>query len=186
MISYDTKKIGKLIALGSEHIVYEYGSDKVLKYSILHYIIGSKALARAEREIVICKKYLGEFLLDTEIGVSSNGRHVAHIQPKIIGRPLMVHDLVNEKVTAEFKELMSRYETLVQAEGVHIDLMGSDGVLSGGLTNIFITKENNLRIIDATLLDARGIGIAAPFFHALGEFVVWRQSQIVRKFRAVL
>ena len=182
MISYDTKKIGKLIAWGSEHIVYEYGADQVLKYSILHYLIGTKALARAEQEIATCKKYLAEYVLDTEIGVSSNGRHIAHIQPKLTGKPLMLRDLQNAKIREAFKDLMKRYEELVHAEGVHVDLMGSDGVLSGGLTNIFVTKENELRIIDATLLDARGIGLVGPLFHALGQFVAWRQSQILRKF----
>jgi RIO-like serine/threonine protein kinase len=184
MISYDTKKIGKLIAWGSEHIVYEYDSDKVLKYSILHYIIGAKALARAEREIMMCKKYLGEYVLDTEIGVSSNGRHVVHIQRRLSGQPLMVRDLGSEKVREDFKELMERYDALVHAEGVHLDLMGSDGVLSGRLANIFVTDDNELRIIDATLLDARGIGLVGPLFHALGKFVVWRQDQIVRNFMA--
>ncbi len=182
MISYDTKKIGRLIARGSEHIVYEYDSDKVLKYSILHYIIGAKALARAEWEILTCKKYLGDFVLDTEIGVSNNGRHVAHIQPRIVGRPLMGCDLLDEKIRNDFTELMRRYDLLVHAEGVHVDLMGSDGVLSGGLTNIFVTVHNELRIIDATLLDARDTGFVAPLFHMLGQFVVWRQNQILRKF----
>jgi hypothetical protein len=183
MISYDIKKIGKLIAWGSEHIVYEYDSDKVLKYSILHYIIGAKALARAEREIMMCKKYLGEYVLDTEIGVSSNGRHVAHIQRRLFGHPLMVRDVTNEKVRENFKEMMERYDALVHVEGIHIDLMGSDGVLSGRLANIFVTNDNELRIVDATLLDARDIGLVGPLFHALGIFVVWRQNQILRNFR---
>ena len=45
----DKTKIGRLIAWGGEHFVYEYDTDSVIKFSILYFFLGSKAKEKATR-----------------------------------------------------------------------------------------------------------------------------------------
>lgn len=182
MSTYDPSKIGKLYAWGGEHIVYDYGEDKVIKFSTLYYLLGRHALGKAVKDYTLCRKYLGEYILDTDIQMSANGRHIVHVQPKIKGRALKHRDLENEEVQKQFSELMRRYNAMVAAEGYRIDLIGREGVFNGGLTNIFVTDSNALRIIDATVLELSVSTWVAPLFYFFKQIVIWRQKVNLRKF----
>jgi hypothetical protein len=43
----DKTKIGRLIAWGGEHFVYEYDADRVIKFSTLYFFLGPKAKEKA-------------------------------------------------------------------------------------------------------------------------------------------
>ncbi len=164
--------------------MYDYGNNQVIKFSLLYYFLGRKAAGKARQDYELCKKYLENFVLETDIAVSASGRHVVHIQPKIVGRPLMRKDLEDIGIKNQFAELMRRYSVMVDSEKCHIDLIGREGVFTGGLTNIFIIDSGELRIIDATVLELSATGWFTPLFYLLREGVVWRQGANLRKFMA--
>jgi len=157
---YDSKKVGKLISAGSEHIIFEYENDKVIKYSIVNFLIGiNKGFNRANDEHNLCKKYFGDYILETEIFVSKNHRLVVEIQPKIKQRYLTINDMKKPSIKVQFMDIIKRYNQLVKKENVEFDLTGQAGLFKQRLSNIFITDNNKLKIIDATLLN-----VSKPFW----------------------
>jgi hypothetical protein len=157
---YDSKKIGKLISAGSEHIILEYGDDKVIKFSIVNYLIGRKnGLDRATHELHLCKKYFGKYILETEILISKNHRFVVEIQPKIKQRFLTINDMQNPSIRVQFLDIIQKYQDLVTKENIEFDFTGQAGLFKQRLSNIFIIDNNKLKIIDATLLN-----VARPFW----------------------
>ena len=186
MGSFEKEKIGPLFAWGGEHIVYRYGSDKVLKYSILYYVLGKHALAKAHRDYALCKQYLGDYILYTDIIVSPSGKHVVHMQPWISGRPLMQADLKDPQIKVKCIDLLARYALLIEKENLPIDLIGREGVFSGGLTNIFVTDTRELKIIDATGLEFSKTGILMPILTAIKSFILWRQGINIKAFEIAI
>ena len=94
----DKTKIGRLIAWGGEHFVYEYDADRVIKFSTLYFFLGSKAKEKATQDYNTCKDFFGKYLLETEIAFSSNNKYIVHIQPKIAGHFLTKKDLEQEYI----------------------------------------------------------------------------------------
>ena len=82
---YDKKKRGKCISWGTDHTVYVYDSNKVIKFSLADLVLGSN------------KKTLG-YLLDTQPVFSSKQKYVATIQEKIEGHFLAKEDLASESI----------------------------------------------------------------------------------------
>jgi len=157
---YDNKKIGKLISAGSEHIIFEYGDDKVIKFSIINILIGrNMGFNRANNELHVCKKYFGDYILDTEILLSKNHRSVVEVQPKIKQRYLTINDMHSPSIRAQFMDIIQRYNELVSKENIELDLTGQAGLLKQRLSNIFILNNDTLKIIDATLLN-----VSRPFW----------------------
>jgi hypothetical protein len=157
---YDSKKNGRLISAGSEHIVFEYGDDKVIKFSIVNFLIGrNNGFNRATHELHLCKKYFGDYILETEVLLSKNRSFTVEVQPKINQRYLTINDMQNPSIRAQFMDLIHKYNELVSKEKIELDLTGQAGLFKQRLSNIFITDNGELKIIDATLLN-----VARPFW----------------------
>ena len=90
-------KIGRLIAWGGEHFVYEYDTDSVIKFSMLYFFLGSKAKEKATQDYDTCKKFFGKYLLETEIAILSNNKHIVQIQPNPLNPPPDMVDSCQEK-----------------------------------------------------------------------------------------
>jgi len=176
----DKTKIGRLIAWGGEHIVYEYDTDRVIKFSALYYFLGSKAKEKATQDYDTCKKFFGKYLLVTEIAVSSNDKHIVHIQPKITGHFLTKKDLENEYIQQQFKEIVKAYNSLIETKNTEIDLIGRGGVFRRCLSNILVTPNNELLIFDATLMEVTGF--LKPIVFLIRTFITWRQNSTIKFF----
>jgi hypothetical protein len=176
----DKTKIGRLIAWGGEHFVYEYEADKVIKYSTLYFFLGSKAKEKATRDYDTCKKYFGKYLLETEIAISSNEKYIVQIQPKIAGHYLTKKDLEHEYIHKQFKEIATGYHAMIITKNTEIDLIGRAGVFRRCLGNIFVTKNDELLIFDATLLEVTGF--LKPIVFLIRTFITWRQNSTMKYF----
>jgi len=176
----DKTKIGRLIAWGSEHFVYEYDSNSVIKFSILYFFLGSRAKEKATQDYDICKKFFGKYLLETEIAISSNNKHIVHIQPKIVGHFLTKKDLEHEYIQKQFKEIVNGYHSMIKTENTEIDLIGRGGVFKRCLSNIFVTPNNELLIVDATLMEVTGF--LKPIVFLIRTFITWRQNSTIKFF----
>ena len=75
---------------------------------------------------------------------------------------------------------------MLQAGHGEIDLVGSAGVFHNRLSNIFVTQNGHLCIIDATFLEIKG-QYANPakylFYILLRPIALWRQHAVIRKFK---
>ena len=143
---YDKSKIGKLISFGSDHIIYNYGADKVIKFSVIERFLGRNGREKVERDYIICKQFFGKYILDTEFKLSPDGKQIVDIQPKILGHYLAKEDLAEPFINSQFREIMEAYSALVAAGDAKIDFVGKDGVLKNCMSNIFVTPSGQLSI----------------------------------------
>ena len=104
------------------------------------------------------------------------------MQIKIVGRFLTKEDLKDFKVNEQFKEIMASYYALIEAGNEQVDLVGRGGILKKCMSNIFITPEKQLYIIDTTLLEFRGSGIFYPIFLLVLKLAVWRNNSLIKFF----
>src|SRR3989338_10819007 len=166
MQTYDKHRIGKMLAWRGDHFVYEYGSDEVIKFSKLDYLLGfAKAQQVLPREYALFKEFFGEYLLTTHFASSPNGRYIASIQPRLYGKSLRLSDLKDESIAEQCREIIAAHHRLLENGHPEIDLMGHEGVFhlwNRCFGNIIITQDNQLRIFDATSLDLNHF---APFTH---------------------
>jgi hypothetical protein len=188
MNSYDKTKIHRLVAWKGDHFVYEYDKDQEIKFSKFDFLMGYKnAKEKSFYDYQTCKKFFGQYLLETKIVTSPNHRHIALIQPRISGRFLKIKDLKNEIIRRQFKEILDGYLAMLKAGNDEVDLIGQDGVFSRCLSNIFITKENKLIIFDATIMDIRRFNFfEKPFLFLLAKFAKWRQDSNLKAFQKEL
>jgi hypothetical protein len=176
----DKAKIGRLIAWGGEHFVYEYDTDRVIKFSALYFCLGSKAIEKATQDYDTCKNYFGKYLLETEIAISPNNKHIVRIQPKIVGHFLTKKDLEHGYIQKQFKEIVNAYHSMIKAKNTEIDLIGRGGVFRRCLSNILVTTNNELLIFDATLMEVTGF--LKPIVFLLRKFITRRQSSTIKFF----
>lgn len=176
----DKTKIGRLISWGGDHFVYEYDTDSVIKFSTLYFFLGSKAKEKATQDYDTCKKFFGKYLLETEITISSNNKHIVQIQPKIEGHFLTKKYLEHEYIQKQFKEIVNGYHSMIKTGNAEIDLVGRAGVFRRCLSNIFVTPNNELSIIDATLMEVTGF--LKPIIFLIRTFITWRQNSTIKFF----
>jgi hypothetical protein len=185
MYQYNKSKRGKLLSFGSEHLVYSYDIDKVIKFSLIHFFYGKKkGLKWAHKELEISKKYFGEFLLNTEIVISQNKRYIAQLQPKIIGHHLTGKDLDNEILYQQFLKIIDCYQQMCKDEQPEIDLIGQKGVFKKCMSNIFVLNNNQLVIMDATLFNTKCPIILKPIITCLRYLVLPIQNRRIDEFLA--
>ncbi len=155
---YDDKLIGKLLAWVGDHSVYEYGNDRVIKFSKFDYFIGvQEARRKYVSDYEICRKHFGDYILETDVMASADGSRVAKIQPKISGRFLTKRSLTSEGVKTQLRQFLARYDEF--AGPAFFDLVGHQGIVRPCLSNIYITPGGVLKVFDATLFDIRELPV---------------------------
>lgn len=185
MKPYDKSKIGIFLGYGGEHLVYEYGADKVIKYSLHIAISGKSAVRKKVRDYEIGRLYFNEYLIPTEIIEWKNGRWAVELQDKVTHRFLRKEDLDDPKLRAQFDDIMARYRRLEAETGEVFDLFGREGLFSFGrpasMSNILVTPEGTLALNDFTLLSLDPRWWEWP----LWLFIRWargRQARLLQQF----
>ena len=185
MDTYQPENIGTMLAWAGDHFVYDYGADQVIKFSKFDRMMGQeKARGKSVAEYELCKKYFGDFLLETRIVSSLDGRRVAKLQPKVTGRFLKKADLANERVRAQWVELLRRYDQYVASGAPFLDLLGQMGVWRRCLSNIYVTPEHTLVLFDATVFTPDDFPYWQwPIIYALLVVARILQRRLVEEFR---
>ena len=179
---YDKSKIGKIIAHGWDHLVYEYGEDKVIKFSYLEILQSEHGRQKAIEDYLTCRRFFGNYILNTEIISLPNGKKTLKIQPKIFGHYLTKKDLSQSSVLDQFKEIIKAEESMVAAGCGSLDLVGHKGVFRRRLSNIFVTPDNKLTIFDTMLISFKNLGISYPLFFIGWNISKWRQKYLIKYF----
>ncbi len=182
MDPYDKSKIGALITNGWDHFVYEYDKDKVIKFSLFGLIQGKRNREKVIQDYLTSREFFGNYILETELKSSLNGKQVVLVQPKVSGRYLVKEDLQNESIKLQLKEIINANIKMVEAGHGSLDLIGHQGVLSKKFSNIFVTAENKLVIFDVMLMKLENLGIFYPFALVGWSVAKWRQRYLIRDF----
>jgi hypothetical protein len=179
---YDNKRIGRLIAWGGDHFVYEYGTDKVIKFSLIELVLGRQGWKKTMDDYLICKMFFGQYVLETDVMKSANSRWSGAVQPKIFGHYLCKTDFKKSHVKQQFLEIVKGYNDLISAGYPEVDLVGH-GILTGRvMSNIYVDPEGKLFLFDTTLIDFKKTGILKPFFHFIHFFTYRIQRYLIKYF----
>lgn len=182
---YHKNKIGRCIGWGGEHLVFEYGEDQVIKFSLHVLLSGKSAVDKIQYDYDQGLKYFQDYIWPTDIITWHNGSKCIEIQQKVQCRFLRKDDLCHPIVKQQFVDIMSRYDHMATETNQVFDLLGREGLLKRKLnyiSNILITPERKLILIDFTILN-----INKPKFREwpLRLIIMWaryRQKKLLLSF----
>jgi|GEM_PF-2199811 len=184
-VTYDKTKVGKFIGWGGEHLVFNYGEDKIIKFSLHVLIAGKTAVQKKVRDYEIGRKYFDPYLLPTEIIAWKDGRRAVEIQQKINCRFLKLADLDNSLIKKQFIDIMERCQRMAKEIGAPFDLLGREGLLAVDpdfLSNILVTPANRLVLIDFTILSLEQVKLREIFIWLIIKWAKRKQRRIMKKF----
>jgi hypothetical protein len=169
---FDIDKVGKRIAEGMQHFVYEYGENEVIKFpkfDLTNLTYGILNPVAAEKDWQLIAKNFAGFCVPTRIYSSTDKRLYCIVQERIHNRlNLTSHNI--ELVMDQFNEIYTRNKKLEETTGYSLDLWGKSGILKSinksfkrtnifiEMTNLVIEKNNDqykIRIIDTNLFKIR-------------------------------
>ncbi len=180
METYDPEKVGERIAWGRSHTVYRYGESEVIRFPSLEKFLGSKLQERIERDIALCEKYLGEYVLPTRMAHDPESGRVATIQPYITGHYLSKDDMSDPEIKRQFVDFLALHERMIADGHSPVELIGEHGVFHRRLSNIMVLPDKKLRIFDAFIADYFGVERALPLFRIARKLVLARQASTIR------
>lgn len=177
------KDIGSKIARGGDSIVYHYGKDNVIKFSKLFTrLIGKRVDEKLKEDYATCRKYLPDYVLEETFVESEKETDHIVIQLFIDGDMFGEKHAKNPELRAQLEEIVVGMKKL-EADGFpHIDLVGNRGILSPLLSNIIVSKEGKLYIVDAVLMESLSMGFWGYVFFPFLEIVKARQRYLLKKF----
>lgn len=177
--TYNPSLIGAAISKCSDQFVYHYGEGKVIKFSRLVLLFGSRAQKRYNQDYDLCRKYFGDYVLETKEVFS--GKKIGRLQIFIEGVPLEYFHLKDSKIKKQFNDILRQQDRLKEESGSPLDLIGVKGAFRGQLGNILVTTDNRLVIIDTSLFNAKGSGILSVIITPVFFVARQRQNYILKK-----
>ncbi len=181
-VPYDKNKIGKFLGWGGEHLVYKYGPNRVIKFSLHVWLAGQKAAEKLKRDYQIGQKYFAPYLLPTEILAWSQGKRAAEIQEKIQCRFLKSADLADPLIKKQFIDIIECCRRMELEIGAPFDLLGREGLFKikpDFLSNILVTPEQKLILIDFTILALKPSWRDWPLWFLI-KWAKWRQKKVLQ------
>jgi hypothetical protein len=141
-------------------------------------------VSRFEHDIAACKKYLGEYVLDTRVVQDPASGNVATIQPCITGHYLSKADLADPYIKKQFDDFLERHEAMTRDGYGPVDLIGQGGVLRRRLSNIMVLPDKRIRLFDAVTADLSDIQRGISVARLVKNLVLRRQESTIRYFRS--
>ena len=182
---YSRQKINKFIGWGGEHLVFAYGANSVIKFSLHVWLSGQSAVEKLKKDYELGQKYFGQYILPTDILTWKNSRKVVEIQEKIECRFLEKKDLKDHLIKKQFDDIIQRYQKMEQETGLLFDLFGREGLLGlrpNKISNILVTPSNNLILIDFTILELKPLIREIPLW-LIVQWAKRRQRRLLERFR---
>lgn len=162
-MSYPKEKVGRLLKIGGEHLVYQYGEDQVIKFPNLlaRVLFNQQKLAEKKKaDLQLAKKYFSDYLLATEYLPLINSKYsYCLIQPKVLVRPLLLKDLENKYIKEQFLAIIAINDIIKEQEKVSFDFLGAWRLILNGLVsnksinNLMITNNEKIIILDTVFLE---------------------------------
>lgn len=147
----DQSKIGKVIGVGGEHIIKDYGNRQVIKIPAgLRFQLNPKNFRRVvPRDYFLAQKYFRDWLVPAQI-VFGQKRYFI-IQDKILARPLTLQQLKKyPRLKKQFLAIISANDQLIKEHQLSWDFYGAMGLLKpvfNTLTNLVVLGDG-LKMID--------------------------------------
>ena len=182
---YNFKKIGKFLGSGGEHLVFAYGADNVIKFSMHVWITGRSVVRNILADHKLALKYFEPYYVAPELHVWDAERKMVEIQPRVHGRHLHKKDLVRPKIREQLRDIVERHDRMHEAEGRPFDFFGFHGIVglrdSSHLSNILITPDDSLKIVDFSTMHRK-----PSYWHdwLIWFFIRWardRQAHLLKK-----
>lgn len=185
METYDPSIIGERIAWGRTHSVYRYGDGEVIRFPRLErWLWGANLQRRYERDIAICRRYFGDYFLDTRIVYDPESGALATIQPYISGRYLSKTDLHDARIRTAFEDFLSRHEALIRDGYAPLDLAGQGGIVRRRLSNVMVLRDRSIRLFDAVILDLGDLTRGRFLDPRFKDLLIWWQNRTIRYLRS--
>lgn len=173
------EKTGKFIARGGSCNVYEYGLSHVLKKNFVAKFLGKKYLQKIQSDYKICQQYFFKFVVPTQF--FTKNKRLFEVQDFIQGTPLSLYHLKHKKIRLQFLEITENIKKMKGQKIAPIDLIGLGGI-KGVFSNILVTKDLQLKIIDTSLIESKTAGNA----QILAIPIMWMankiQNRLINKF----
>lgn len=155
MDKINPEKIGKVLAVGGEHLIREYGQFYVIKTPVgIRHALQHKANVRwVARDYIATKRYFGNFVLEAEIIFSADS--YAIVQKKVDPRPLTIDALkTNPKIKDDFLRICKNNKKLIEHENMSWDFYGAMGLLRprARVLNNLVVANGRLKMIDLGLM----------------------------------
>lgn len=165
----DPYKAGDVVGYGGQHIVYDYGKDKVLKvprFTFTHRLFGIHCGMQVFEEGQLLQAFFPNYTLETQVHFSEQPDIYCIVQEKIQGFTFPSPQNI-AKVAKELMTMHSINERLFQEHRVSLDWFGKQGFalsaldtvrsskISLTLCNIVIDSFSHLKIMDTNLYDLR-------------------------------
>lgn len=147
----------------------------MIKFPRTERLLGTRVRERMERDIVVGKQFLGEYMLDTRLAASPKQSRYAQLQAFVRGRPLKRDDLSDRRIAEQFRELILRHDALLANGFASVDFMSGIGFMSGSLRNIFLLENVRVSVIDVMLIDV------VP--ELAQKVAMWRQQAIIASYQ---
>lgn len=204
----DKDMVGRQIAEGLQHYIFEYGEDKVLKVPKLdlpNLIYGMLNPKDVESDWKLINQYFRKYIVETRVYASKDNELYCVIQKKIRNK-LNINSHNIDLVLKQFNDIYLRNKKLEFLTGYSLDLWGKSGILrsirkSIVKSNIFIEMTNliieqdelknyRIKIIDTNLFKVEiSFGYLVRIFtdkiiYMLSDFVLKRAKFISRDFNA--
>ena len=159
-------KIWETIWYGGDFMVKMYGTEEVIKFSTLSFILWKKHKEKMINDYNICKKYFEDFVVNTE--AITKKRKYIEVQKYIKWEKLQEQHFKDKKVKIQFRQIIKIMGQMEKQWIENIDLVWIDGILKNYFWNIIVDENKKLHIIDASLLECKSIWM---LYYTFGPFM---------------
>jgi len=190
-MSFAKEKVGKLIKIGGEHLVYNYAENQVLKYPniLARILFNQQQLANKKAsDLQLAQKYFSHLVLITEYFRTTGGKYsYCLIQPKIKVRYLKIADLENPLIRKQFLEIIEINDLIKVKEKLSFDFLGAWRLILDGLannntiSNLMVTDQEKIIIVDTVFLEYQGCQWS-KILHLISYWAEKRQQKFLKKF----
>lgn len=152
----DKRKVGKIIAIGGEHLVFGYGKDCVIKipFGLRYFLRPRQYTERVREDYAILKKYFGDYFIKTEVRVNNRKDWYALVQKKYHGRCLEKKDLANPEYQKQLNDILAANAKMKEELKITWEFFGAWALVfsNGGKISNIMTENGKLRMIDIGLI----------------------------------
>lgn len=159
-LPYDKEKIGKVIAIGGEHIVRHYGDNQVIKFPFgpRYFLDPHKHCENVARDEEVARHYFKQYLIERNVQFFPYKKHISYciIEPFISGEHLKHEDLADREIKKQFEEIVALNDHMYAVEDLVFDMFGIWGLLWRGkreVANIILNPETRkLVVVDPSVM----------------------------------
>jgi hypothetical protein len=189
-LPFDSKKIGKIISISGEHIVYQYGNKKVIKFPFgpIYLFDSIDAYNKAARDFKLIKRYLKDYIVNFKIFFYEHNKHKKYciIQDFVVGKPYRLSDSKNLPLKKQLLKIVSANRKMEKETGFVLEYFGIKVLVFHfffqRMDNVIVTQDNRLKIIDNGLISAIKPITKSKILTFVINWAIKRQKKLLEKY----